>query len=124
MKFVIGDFGCGRAKLSELLEENKMYNFDHHNILNSKITACDMKSVPIKDGLLDVAVFCLSLMGKNWPDYIREAATCSRKTDYCLLLKPPSHWPIDFQSCLLEHGFEIISKEERGIFTFIDARKL
>ena len=27
MRAVIGDFGCGRAKLAELLRENKMYNF-------------------------------------------------------------------------------------------------
>jgi hypothetical protein len=43
MKMVIGDFGCGRARLAELVKENRMYNFDHHNILNDKIIACDMK---------------------------------------------------------------------------------
>ena len=80
MKLIIGDFGCGRAKLAELLEENKMYNFDHHNIINDKIIACDMKSVPLKEnGKLDVAVFCLSLMGENWPDYITEAKRCLAK---------------------------------------------
>jgi ribosomal RNA-processing protein 8 len=56
-ELVIGDFGCGRARLSELLKENKMYNFDHHSIVNDKIIACDMKSVPLKkDGQLDIAV--------------------------------------------------------------------
>lgn len=50
--------GCGRAKLAELLIENKMYNFDHDKILNDKLIACDMKSVPLKnDGQLDIAVF-------------------------------------------------------------------
>ena len=80
MKLVIGDFGCGRAKLSELLKENKTFSFDHHNILNDKIIACDIKSVPLKrDGQLDIAVFCLSLMGENWPDYIVEARRCLTK---------------------------------------------
>ena len=124
MKFVIGDFGCSRAKLSELLKENKMYNFDHHNILNSKITACDMKSVPIKDGLLDVAVFCLSLMGKNWPDYITEAARCLQKNGLLFIAETTRSLTSRLSkvsSLILEQGFEIISKEERGIFTFIDA---
>jgi len=39
MKLVIGDFGCGKDKLMELLKENKMYSFDHHKILNENIIA-------------------------------------------------------------------------------------
>jgi hypothetical protein len=76
MKQVIGDFGCGRGELMGLLKENKMYSFDHHNILNEKIIPCDMKSVPIKDEKLDIAVFSLSLMATNWRDYIKEAKRC------------------------------------------------
>ena len=81
MKLVIGDFGCGKGKHMELLKENKMYSFDHHNILNDKIISCDMKSVKAhsEDGKLDVAVFCLSLMGENWSDYIMEAKRCLAK---------------------------------------------
>jgi hypothetical protein len=60
-----------RVKLAELLKENKMYNFDHDKILNDKIIACDMKSVPLnKDGQLDVAVFCLSLAFYHFMDKI------------------------------------------------------
>ena len=94
MKLIIGDFGCGRAKLAELLEENKMYNFDHHNIINDKIIACDMKSVQFKEnGKYDVAVFCLSLMGENWPDYIAEAKRCLAKNG--LLLNPTTRLKMD-----------------------------
>jgi ribosomal RNA-processing protein 8 len=35
-----------------------------------------MKKVPLADEALDVAVFSLSLMGKNWPEYITEARRC------------------------------------------------
>jgi ribosomal RNA-processing protein 8 len=38
-----------------------------------------MKSVPIKDEKLDIAVFSLSLMATNWRDYIKEAKRCLRK---------------------------------------------
>jgi hypothetical protein len=32
MKLVIGDFGCGKCRLADLLKENKVYCFDHNNI--------------------------------------------------------------------------------------------
>ena len=31
-----------------------------------------MKSVGLPDRCLDIIVFCLSLMNKNWPDHIAE----------------------------------------------------
>ena len=44
--------------------------------INDKVTACDMKKVPLADEALEVAVFSLSLMGKNWSEYITEAKRC------------------------------------------------
>lgn len=37
------------------------------------VTACDMAKVPLPDGSVDVGVFCLSLMGTNLADFVREA---------------------------------------------------
>jgi ribosomal RNA-processing protein 8 len=37
------------------------------------VTACDMANVPLEDKSVDVCVFCLSLMGTNLADFIREA---------------------------------------------------
>ena len=37
------------------------------------VTACDMANVPLKSSSVDVGVFCLSLMGTNLADFIREA---------------------------------------------------
>ena len=128
MKLVIGDFGCGRAKLSELLKENKMYNFDHHNILNNKIIACDMKSVPLKkDGILDVAVFCLSLMGQNWPEYIKEAKRCLTRNGLLFIAETTKSLSVrlsTLRQVIAEQGFEVYSEDERGNITFIDARRL
>ncbi len=90
---VIADFGCGDAKLAQFLEKEtkgkgkgkgkrsrkslenrsiKVHSFDLH-ALNSYVEACDMSSVPLKDGSVDVAVFCLSLMGTNYCEYLKEA---------------------------------------------------
>ena len=129
MKLVIGDFGCGRAKLAELLKENKMYNFDHHSILNDKIIPCNMKSVKehLEDGKLDVAVFCLSLMGKDWRDYIIEAKRCLAKNGLLFIAETTNSLSArlsELRNVIKDQGFEIYSDEQRGDFTFIEARKL
>jgi ribosomal RNA-processing protein 8 len=33
--------------------------------VNEMVTACDMANVPLQDENIDIAVFCLSLMGTN-----------------------------------------------------------
>jgi hypothetical protein len=68
----------GKAKVPKIMEAigpQRVYSFDHVPI-NDKVTACDMKKVPLADEALDVAVFSLSLMGKNWQEYIKEAKRC------------------------------------------------
>lgn len=127
MKLVIGDFGCGKGELMELLKENKIYSFDHHNIINEKIIPCDMKSVPINDEILDVAIFSLSLMGTNWPDYIVEAKRCLAKNGFLFIAettKSLSARLSELRNVVTENGFQIYEDEEIGDFTFIQARKL
>jgi superfamily II DNA or RNA helicase len=127
MKLVIGDFGCGKGKLMELLKENKMYSFDHHNIINEKIIPCNMKSVPVKDGGLDIAVFSLSIMGENWSEYILEAKRCLTRYGTLMIAettKSLSGRLSELRNIIKQQGFEIYKDEERSIFTFIEARKL
>lgn len=37
------------------------------------VIAADIADLPLKDGSVDVAVFCLALMGTNWLDFVDEA---------------------------------------------------
>lgn len=69
---VVADFGCGDAQLAARVKKNVVHSFDLVSV-NPRVTACDMASVPLPDDSVDVAVFCLSLMGTNLVDYIREA---------------------------------------------------
>ncbi|KAL1505823.1 hypothetical protein ABEB36_005295 [Hypothenemus hampei] len=68
---VIVDFGCGDANLAKTVQHT-VHSFDLI-AANDRVTACDMAHVPLKDASVDVAVFCLSLMGTNLKDYILEA---------------------------------------------------
>lgn len=40
------------------------------------ITACDIANVPLADKSLDIAIYCLALMGTNWSEFIVESNRC------------------------------------------------
>jgi ribosomal RNA-processing protein 8 len=71
---IIADLGCGEAYLAQKLASSnrKIHSFDLVKI-NEYITQCDIKNVPLKNEEVDVSVFCLSLMGTNFVDFIQEA---------------------------------------------------
>lgn len=74
----IADLGCGDAKLATALQsEKKKLNL---NILSYDlqspsplVTKADIANLPLEDDSVDVAIFCLALMGTNWLDFIEEA---------------------------------------------------
>lgn len=69
--YIIADFGCGEGRLSQSVKQ-KVYSID---LVSSRddIIACDMANTPLKSATIDVVVFCLSLMGSNFIDFILEA---------------------------------------------------
>lgn len=78
----IADLGCGTASLSYRLQPHlKDLNTTLHSFDLSKpsgpsgplVTVADISSLPLPDGSVDVAIFCLALMGTNWLDFIDEA---------------------------------------------------
>lgn len=72
----LGDFGCGEARLAkELQKQWTVHSFDLVAV-NERVTPCNIANVPLPDESLDVAVFCLALMGVDWPDFVREARRC------------------------------------------------
>ena len=40
---------------------------------SQQVTVCDMSRTPLDASSVDIAVFCLSLMGTNLRDYVKEA---------------------------------------------------
>jgi Hypothetical methyltransferase len=124
----IGDFGCGEAKIVEAIGKERVYSFDHVSI-NNNVTACNMKSVPLPNDALDVAVFSLSLMGRNWQQYISEAKRCLATNGYLLIAETTKSLSAGarlsrLREAITSLGFEIYTDEEKGDFTFIEAREL
>ncbi|KAF1976409.1 hypothetical protein BU23DRAFT_566070 [Bimuria novae-zelandiae CBS 107.79] len=78
----IADLGCGTASLSYRLQPHlKSLNMHINSYDLSKptgpshdlVTVADISALPCGDASVDVAVFCLALMGTNWLDFIDEA---------------------------------------------------
>ncbi|KAG7352161.1 Spo11/DNA topoisomerase VI subunit A [Nitzschia inconspicua] len=87
-RIVVADFGCGDAQLAKDLLQVKGKNgdacpFQVHSFdlvaPNELVTACDMANVPLSNESVDVCIFCLSLMGTNLADFVREAHRVLKK---------------------------------------------
>lgn len=74
----IADLGCGDAALSTALQlytkklHLKIHSFDLQAPI-PLITKADIANLPLPDNSIDVAIFCLALMGTNWVSFIEEA---------------------------------------------------
>jgi ribosomal RNA-processing protein 8 len=74
----IADLGCGDAMLSQSLQpflqqfRMKILSFDLQSE-SPLVQKADISALPLADGSVNVAVFCLALMGTNWTDFIDEA---------------------------------------------------
>lgn len=88
---VIGDFGCGEARLALELKGRKVHSFDL-NPVNERITPCNLAEVPLESCSLDVAVFCLALMGTDWPSFLKEAHRCLRPGGLCHIAEVESRF--------------------------------
>ncbi|ROV91657.1 hypothetical protein VMCG_09222 [Cytospora schulzeri] len=74
----IADLGCGDAGLASGLQAEKkklkleVLSFDLHSP-HPLVTKADIANLPLASGSVDVAIFCLALMGTNWVDFVEEA---------------------------------------------------
>lgn len=107
---VVADFGCGDAQLARSVR-NKVHSFDLV-ALNDLVTVCDMAQVPLSDGIVDIAVFCLSLMGKNLSDFLREANRVLKMEGVLLVAEVSSRFDDvrQFLSAMSQLGFKCVNK--------------
>ncbi|KAK2040295.1 hypothetical protein LZ31DRAFT_530025 [Colletotrichum somersetense] len=74
----VADLGCGDARLASTLEPEaeklrlKVLSYDLHSPAEHVVKA-DIANLPLADDSVDVAIFCLALMGTNWLDFVEEA---------------------------------------------------
>lgn len=117
----IGDFGCGDARISETFPNKTIHSFD---LLakNERVTACNIANVPLKDGVLDMAVFCLSLMGVDWPLFIKEAHRCLKDNALLYIVEVQSRFADTdaFVASIVQIGFEVAHRDANSNSHFVE----
>ncbi|XP_039009437.1 ribosomal RNA-processing protein 8-like [Hibiscus syriacus] len=108
---IVADFGCGDARLAKNVK-NKVFSFDL--VSNDPlVVACDMSNVPLDSSSVDVSVFCLSLMGTNYANYLQEAYRVLKPSGWLLIAEVKSRFdpnnggadPNLFTRAVCEMGF-------------------
>lgn len=123
---VIADLGCGEAKIARTLTDKKVHSFDL-KALNDQVTVCDMSRLPLYRQTVDVAVFCLSLMGTNLNTFILEANRILKKGGLLKIAEVKSRFKnIDgFPKAMKKFGFQFIQKDDSNkMFVLFDFKKL
>ncbi|KAA8594158.1 ribosomal RNA-processing protein 8 [Etheostoma spectabile] len=108
---VVADFGCGDCKIARSVK-NKVHSFDLAAACEL-VTVSDMANVPLRDGSVDIAVFCLSLMGTNLADFLAEANRVLKKGGVLKIAEVASRFENvrNFISALASLGFKMVSKD-------------
>lgn len=107
----IADLGCGTASLAYRLQTHlKPLNLTINSYDLSKptgpshslVTIADIAKLPLQSESIDVAIFCLALMGTNWLDFIDEA--------YRIL-----HWKGELWVSEIKSRFGRVDKKKGGV---------
>ncbi|XP_053729250.1 uncharacterized protein rrp8 [Synchiropus splendidus] len=108
---VVADFGCGDCKIARSVK-NKVHCFDLVSTCKL-VTVCDMAKVPLKDSSVDIAVFCLSLMGTNLADFLAEANRVLKRGGVLKIAEVASRFDglRSFLTALTNLGFSLVSKD-------------
>jgi ribosomal RNA-processing protein 8 len=123
---IIADMGCGEARLSESIP-NKTHSFDLV-APNSRVTACDIASVPLENSSVDIVVFCLSLMGTNICDFIKETSRILRVGGRVKIAEVRSRFQGEqdgkdginkFIKYLKKVGFDLVEKDVTNVMFFM-----
>lgn len=121
----LGDMGCGDATFSRELEGLPVLvrNFDLVAI-NDRVEACNILKTPLADEELDVGLYCLSLMGVDYPDFLQEAFRVIREGGELWIAEVASRITPAFAQLVAQLGFKLIRKLEFSHFVCFTFQRL
>ena len=121
----IADFGCGEGKLAKSVP-HRVISMDLVSCRDD-IIACDMAETPLPTGSVDVAVYCLSLMGTNLKDYLLEANRVLKTDGLIYIAEIQSRFDNvkDFIKKLDSFGFQLLKQDVgQKVFYFFQFKKV
>ena len=124
------DLGCGEANIAKsLLIDNPNVDIMSFDIkaLNDRVTECDIKSLPLDNKSKDIGIFCLSLMGVNFIEFIIEANRVLKDNGILYVAEIESRIPNlkSFEQAFYNIGFQLRkTKDIQGYFKIFIFRKI
>lgn len=121
---VVADIGCGEAKIAECVDQ-KVHSFDLVAV-NDRVTVADMAKLPLADGSVDIAIFCLALMGVNVSQFIQEAFRILKSGGTLKIAEVVSRFKDmkKFTAQVSQFGFELKSMNDSNtMFVLMDFSK-
>ena len=103
---------------------NKTYSSDLVS-KNSRVTACDIAHVPLENESVDIAVFCLSLMGTNIGDFLKETYRILKPSGKVKIAEVRSRFEGDnggiekFVKVLKKAGFDVVNRDTSNTMFFL-----
>jgi len=114
---VVADMGCGDARLAaELRGRHDVRSFDLVATAPGVI-ACNIERTPLTHGECDVVVFCLALMGNDWPYFVKEARRCLKADSGELLIAEVKSRFMDvnsFVAAIEKIGFKCTFQDDKS----------
>eukprot|EP00076_Gallus_gallus_P048879 XP_423009.4 ribosomal RNA-processing protein 8 [Gallus gallus] len=116
---VVADFGCGDCKIASSVR-NKVHCFDLVP-LSPLVTVCDMAKVPLADESVDIAVFCLALMGTNLQEILEEANRVLKQGGTLMVAEVASRFEDlrAFMNAMAQLGFRSVNKDLSSTFFYL-----
>jgi ribosomal RNA-processing protein 8 len=120
---IIADLGAGDARLAQSVN-NTVHSFD----LVSKsplVIAADIANLPLANSSVDIVVFCLSLMGTNIADFLKEAHRILKPRGIVKIAEVRSRFEGDadgmktFSEVIRSTGFDITEKPSSNKMFFV-----
>lgn len=118
-QWLVADLGCGDAELSNSVAQ-EVKSFDLVAAVPG-IIVCNINEVPMASASIDVAIFCLSLMGKDYGSFVIEASRLLKPGGWLWIAEVQSRFNTkdnivlyDFIHCVEQIGFDIRQNERKG----------
>lgn len=123
--WAVADLGCGDARVAAAACQ-RVHSFDLAATAPG-VVACNIADVPLRDGAMDAAIFCLSLMGTDYGSFLAEAARIVRLGGWLWLAEVASRFMAPggasllpaFSDCLRRLGFELQREDRTNSHFFV-----